>query len=90
MENDYEMLMPLSQGSFGKAYLMRGRKDNKLVVVKKSHKTMEKMSRKEQLLAEREAELVIELGQKGSAFIIKGHEIFKTQEGHICIVTEYA
>ena len=48
------------------------------------------MSHKEEELAENEAQLIIQLGQKGSAFIIKGYEAFKTPEGHICIVTEYA
>ena len=94
MQVNYEMLKFLSQGGFGKAYLMRKKEDNELVVIKKSHKAFKEMNQflkgEEQLLAEKEAKLIVELGQKGSTFIIKGYDAFKTPEGHICIVTEYA
>ena len=69
---------------------MKRKKDGKLLVMKKSHKTIEKMNHIELKNAKSEAKLAIELGNKGSAFIIRGHEAFINPEDQICIILEYA
>jgi serine/threonine protein kinase len=82
---NYEVVKEIGTGSFGKAILVRSKKDGKLYVMKRI--AMKEMSEDERQGAMNEVKVLQLLKHKN---IIAYHEYFQSPDGHLNIIMDYA